>query len=111
MMPEKVPMAMIPISGALLIVASIGVLIQDIRKFHVLRNSPANEAALTCQRPRRKMCIEADNTNPREGHMFHSFRDMPAFAILSLEASSPAAAPNPTEIARAAWRTREERKG
>ncbi len=44
MMPEKVPMAMIPISGALLIIASIGVLIQDIRKFYTLRDSAASEA-------------------------------------------------------------------
>lgn len=45
MMPEKVPMAMIPISGALLIVASFGVLVQDIRRYRTLgddaqRNEP-----------------------------------------------------------------------
>lgn len=44
MMPEKVPMAMIPISGALLIIASIGVLIQDIRKFYTLKDRAASEA-------------------------------------------------------------------
>lgn len=40
MMPEKVPMTIVPISGMLLIAASLGVLFQDIRRYRALGGAP-----------------------------------------------------------------------
>jgi len=46
MLPEKVPMAIVPLSGLLVVIASVGVLIQDVRKFKELQRSAGLGSAL-----------------------------------------------------------------
>jgi TRAP-type C4-dicarboxylate transport system permease small subunit len=49
MLPEKVPMTIVPLSGLLVVIASVGVLIQDVRKFKELRRGAELGSALVAE--------------------------------------------------------------
>lgn len=63
MLPQKYPMMVVPVSGLLLIIASLGILIQDVSKFNRLRAEARGQSAVV---PEKKKAEEETGPSSNE---------------------------------------------